>query len=46
MKLLYDEYSADFVRGVKPLSEFDDFVAEWNAAGGDAFSEYLAGVLG
>lgn len=42
---LYNEYYADIIRGVKPVSAFDDFVKEWNAAGGDEFSEYLAEVL-
>ncbi len=42
MKVLYDEYSADIVRGIKPIDAFDEFVQKWNAAGGDAFAEYLA----
>lgn len=45
MKTLYDEYSADVIRGIQPISSFDQFVQDWNAAGGDAFSEYLATVL-
>lgn len=46
MKVLYDEYSADVVRGVKSIDTFDDFVQKWNAAGGDAFAEYFAKELG
>ena len=39
---LYNEYYSDIIRGVKPISAFDEFVAKWNAAGGDEFSAYLA----
>mgnify|MGYP000846985920 CR=1 FL=1 len=42
---LYNEYYADIIRGVKPVSSFDQFVKEWNAAGGDEFSSYLAEIL-
>lgn len=42
MMSLYNEYSTDIIRGVKPISAFDEFVTKWNAAGGDAFSTYLA----
>lgn len=41
MKSLYDEYSADIIRGTKPISAFDEFVIKWNKAGGDKFAEYL-----
>ena len=42
---LYNEYYADIIRGVKPVSSFDQFVKEWNAAGGDEFSSYLAEIF-
>ncbi len=42
MMSIYNEYATDIVRGVKPISAFDEFVQKWNEAGGDAFSEYLA----
>lgn len=46
MKSLYDEYSADIIRGTKPISAFDEFVTKWNQAGGDKFAEYLKEKLG
>ncbi|HWR21850.1 MAG TPA: extracellular solute-binding protein [Feifaniaceae bacterium] len=46
MNSLYNDFAADVIRGNRPISDFDSFVQEWNAASGDAFSEYLAGVLG
>ena len=42
MDKLYTEYSTDIIRGVKSIDSFDEFVAKWNAAGGDEISEYLA----
>lgn len=45
MDKLYREYSTDIIRGVRPISDFDEFVAKWNAAGGTKISEYLATVL-
>lgn len=45
MDKLYTEYSTDIIRGVKPISSFDEFVQKWNAAGGTEISEYLATVL-
>lgn len=42
MLSLYNEYSTDIIRGIKPIGAFDEFVAKWNAAGGDAFSTHLA----
>ena len=38
---LYNEYSSDIIRGIKPISAFDEFVEKWNKAGGDDFSDYL-----
>lgn len=45
MTMLYKEYSADIIRGVKPISSFDELVTKWNAAGGDELSTYLETVL-
>jgi ABC-type sugar transport system, periplasmic component len=45
MNNLYTEYSTDIIRGVRSIDSFDEFVAKWNAAGGDKISEYLATVL-
>jgi putative aldouronate transport system substrate-binding protein len=45
MDKLYREYSTDIIRGVRPVSDFDEFVAKWNAAGGQKISDYLATVL-
>lgn len=45
MMALYNEYSTDIIRGVKPISAFEEFVQKWNAGGGDQFSEYLATVM-
>lgn len=42
MDKLYTEYSTDIIRGVKSVDSFDEFVAKWNAAGGDEISNYLA----
>lgn len=42
MKALYNEYSSDIIRGVKPISAFDEFVQKWNEAGGNDFSQYLS----
>jgi putative aldouronate transport system substrate-binding protein len=42
MDKLYTEYSTDIIRGVKSIDSFDEFVAKWNAAGGDEISTYLA----
>jgi putative aldouronate transport system substrate-binding protein len=46
MTQLYNEYSTDIIRGVKPVSAFDEFVTKWNAAGGDAFKQILKDKLG
>lgn len=41
MNALYNEYSSDIIRGVKPVSSFDEFVSKWNAAGGNDLNKYL-----
>ena len=43
---LYNEYSADIIRGVRPISDFDEFVQKWNQAGGDAFAPILQEAFG
>ncbi|MFP3089676.1 extracellular solute-binding protein [Treponema sp. TIM-1] len=45
MDKLYLEYSTDIIRGVRPISDFAEFVTKWNASGGAQISEYLATVL-
>lgn len=45
MDKLYREYSTDIIRGLRPISDFDEFVTKWNAAGGTKISEYFATVL-
>ena len=46
MNNIYAEYYVDFITGAKDIeAEWDAFVTEWNANGGDEFSEYLATVL-
>ena len=46
MTNVYNEYYFDFVTGVKDIdAEWDTYVAEWNANGGDAFADYLATVM-
>ena len=46
MTNVYNEYYFDFVTGVKDIdAEWDAYVAEWNANGGDAFADYLATVM-
>lgn len=39
------EFTADFVIGNKTEADWDTFVAEWNAAGGEAVTEYANSVL-
>lgn len=46
MSNLYKEYSADIIRGVKGIESFDEFVAEWNNAGGNDFSALLQETFG
>ena len=41
MTNLYNEYSADIIRGVRPIDDFDQFVEEWNQAGGNDFAPIL-----
>lgn len=41
MNNLYNEYSADIIRGVRPISDFEQFVEAWNAAGGKDFAPIL-----
>jgi len=43
---LYNEYSADIIRGIKPISAFDEFIQAWNQAGGDAFEPILQNAFG
>jgi putative aldouronate transport system substrate-binding protein len=45
MNKLYTEYATDIIRGVRPVSAFDEFVRRWNAAGGTEINKYLATVL-
>lgn len=42
----YNEYSADIVRGVKPIDAFDEMKAKWNEAGGAEFENILLEELG
>ncbi|MDE7010980.1 MAG: ABC transporter substrate-binding protein, partial [Oscillospiraceae bacterium] len=46
MTNLYNEYSSDIIRGVRPVSDFDEFVAKWNEAGGDQFASLLQETFG
>lgn len=46
MVALYKEYSSDIIRGVRPVSDFDEFVTKWNEAGGTEFDAYLTEKLG
>lgn len=41
MMALYKEYASDIIRGIRPISAFDEFVEKWNESGGTEFSEYL-----
>lgn len=43
---LYNEYAADIIRGVKPIDSFDQFVEEWNNAGGNDFAPLLQEAFG
>jgi putative aldouronate transport system substrate-binding protein len=45
MDKLYTQYSTDIIRGVRPITDFAEFVTRWNQAGGDQISAYLATVL-
>lgn len=46
MSNLYNEYAADIIRGVKPIDAFDQFVEEWNNAGGNDFAPLLQEAFG
>lgn len=40
MENIYKDFSADVITGKRPVSEFDDYVKEWNEAGGAEITEY------
>lgn len=42
---LYNEYSTDIIRGVKPISAFDEFVQKVETMGGTEIEEHLMTVL-
>ncbi len=42
---LYNEFSADVITGKRSISEWDDFVSEWYAQGGEAITEYANSML-
>lgn len=42
----YKEYSADIIRGVKPIDAFDEMTAKWDEAGGTEFESILVEELG
>ena len=42
---VYREWMYKFISGNAPLSEWDTYVAEWNAAGGTALTDYARSVL-
>ena len=46
MTNLYNEYSSDIIRGVRPIDDFEEFVAKWNEAGGDQFASLLQETFG
>lgn len=46
MKNLYNEYASDIIRGVKSIDSFDQFVEEWNNAGGNDFAPLLQEAFG
>ncbi len=46
MTNLYNEFAADVIRGVRSIDTFDEFVAEWNAAGGNDFDALLQETFG
>ena len=41
MMNLYNEYSADIIKGVKSIDTFGEFVEAWNNAGGNQFDSIL-----
>lgn len=40
MENIYKDFSADVITGKRPVSEFDDYVKDWNKAGGDEITKY------
>lgn len=46
MNNYFNEYAADIVRGVKPVSAFDEMKTKWEKSGGDEFESILAEKLG
>jgi putative aldouronate transport system substrate-binding protein len=40
MQNLYKEFSTDIITGKKPISAFDDFVKQWEGAGGKDLTKY------
>jgi putative aldouronate transport system substrate-binding protein len=40
MENLYKEYATDIITGKRPVEDFDKFVEEWNAAGGEEVTKY------
>jgi len=38
---LYNEFSADVITGKRAISEWDNFVSDWYAQGGEAITEYV-----
>ena len=42
----YNEYSADIIRGVKPIEAFDEMKTKWEEAGGLEFESVLVEKLG
>ena len=42
---VYNEYSSDFIRGVRSFDDWDEFVAKYNEVGGAQLSEYFGTVL-
>jgi len=40
MNNLYKEFSTDVITGKRPISDFDAFVADWYAAGGEELTKY------
>ena len=43
--LVYKEFAADFVAGKKTSADWKAFVAEWNAMGGKAVTDYANKIL-
>ena len=46
MNNLYNEFAADVIRGVRSIDSFDQFVSDWNAAGGNDFAPLLQETFG